>query len=418
MRLTLALCVYGKTYLNLYLIYLWCVVSYRRAMYIDSMGRTLYNLFRNYNLQLQKLDMVVATKYHVVAVEEAALRSLFTQKVCIDGNYSTFCISDLSYAQMDATKKTDVFSLSDREKILEQVEAPPILVHVATAEHQRFPYEVILRSVIKHLSDATTSEFLFIVDFFKSGARETFNRIFGRTLSMLLEALENYLLNCFDAIGLLLMIKITHAQRLVMQRRRIPVLDPFFDRVSMLLWPRFKSVFDLNMKSVKTVNFRKLGVVDMTPHYISRRYAEFVSSILVLHGGSESMGVGGGGEHMLLQDVQSMRVEMVALLDRMSNLLGTTKDKKVFLINNFDQILGVFQDRHVNSEEVQIFEQMLLQQRELFAEECLKSAFPKLLSFVVQSEQALASAVGTGAHRGPGPNPVIDAVQAEALVSV
>lgn len=367
-----------------------------RAMYIDSMGRTLYNLFRNYNIQLQKLDLVIATKYHLVAVEEAALRSLFTQKV-------------------DSTKKTDAFSLSDREKILDAIEVPPILVHVATAEHQRYPYEALLRSVIKHLSDATTSEFLFIVDFFKSGARETYNRIFGRTLSMLLEALENYLLNCYDAIGLLLMIKITHAQRLVMQRRRIPVLDPFFDRLSMLLWPRFKTVLDLNLKSIKTVNHRKLGVVDMTPHYISRRYAEFVSSILVLHGGSDgSMGVGGGGEHMLLQDVQSMRVEMVALLDRMSSLLTTTKDKKVFLINNFDQILGVFQDRHVSSEEVQIFEQMLLQQREFFAEECLKSAFPKLLSFVVASEQALSAA--TGPHRGAGPHPAIDAVQAEALV--
>lgn len=79
----------------------------------------------------------------------------------------------------------------------------------------------------------------------------------------------------------------------------------------MLLWPRFKTVFDLNLKSIKTVNHRKLGLVDMTPHYVSRRYAEFVSSILVLHSGSESLGVGGGGENMLIQDVQSMRVEMI-----------------------------------------------------------------------------------------------------------
>ena len=113
-----------------------------------------------------------------------------------------------------------------------------------------------------------------------------------------------------------------------------------------------------------------------------------------------------------------MRTEMIALLDRMSSLLGSEKDKKVFLINNFDQIIGVFQDRHVSSEEVQIFEQMLLQQRELFAEESLKSAFPKLLTFVVQSEQALASSGGGGGHRsGAGPNPAIDATQAESLVS-
>lgn len=367
-----------------------------RAMYIDSMGRTLYNLFRNYNMQLTKLELVVATKQNLVAVEEAALKSMFTQKV-------------------DLTRRTDAFSLNDRDKILEQIEGSPILVHVATAENQKFPFEAILRSVVKHLSDSATSEFLFIVDFFKSGARETFNRIFGRTLSLLLEGLETYLLNCFDAIGLLIMIKVTHMQRLIMQRRRIPVLDPFFDRLSMLLWPRFKIVFDLNLKSIKAVNHRKLGPVDITPHYVSRRYVEFVSSILLLQGGSESLGVGGGGEHMLLQDIQLIRTEMIALLEKISASLSSVKDKKVFLINNYDQILSVFQERHVSSEEVQKFEELLLQQRELFAEESLKGAFPKLVAFVVQTEQQLAAAAGSGPH-GAGAHPAVDATQTENLV--
>ena len=72
------------------------------------------------------------------------------------------------------------------------------------------------------------------------------------------------------------------------------------------------------------------------------------------------------------------------LLERLSSSLGTIKDKKVFLINNYDQILSVLQERHVNSEEVQRYEEMLLQQRELFAEESLKGAFPKLITFVLQ----------------------------------
>jgi vacuolar protein sorting-associated protein 52 len=53
-----------------------------------------------------------------------------------------------------------------------------------------------------------------------------------------LEHLENYLFNCYDAIALLLMIKLTIAFRHVMERRKVTVLDPFFDRVTMLLWPR------------------------------------------------------------------------------------------------------------------------------------------------------------------------------------
>ncbi len=95
-------------------------------------------------------------------------------------------------------------------------------------------------------------------------------RIFGRTLSQILESLENYLLNCYDSVGLLIMIKVTHLLRLVMQRRRIPVLDSLFDRISMLLWPRFKQVFDANLKSIKAANPKKLGPVDLSPHYISR----------------------------------------------------------------------------------------------------------------------------------------------------
>ena len=42
---------------------------------------------------------------------------------------------------------------------------------------------------------------------------------------------------------------------------------------------------------------------------------EFVSSILLLQGGSESLGVGGGGEHMLLQDIQLIRTEMIGRLE-------------------------------------------------------------------------------------------------------
>jgi hypothetical protein len=280
--------------------------------------------------------------------------------------------------------------LGDRDRILEQIESEPILLHVALAESQRYPFEVIFRSVIKHLCDAATNEFLFIIDFFKSSPSDTFNKIFGRTLSLILEFLENYLLNYHDAIGLLLVIKVAHMQRLVMQRRRIPVLDAFFDRISLLLWPRFKLVFDQNLKSIKAANPRKLGVVDVTPHYVARRYAELVSSIFFLQTGADSMGIGGGGEGMVMHDVQQMRTEMVALLEKLSSLFPTDKEKRVFFINNYDQILSVFQERRVVSDEVQKFEDLLMHQRELFAEEEIKSSFPRLVSFVVQTEQAMA----------------------------
>ena len=74
----------------------------------------------------------------------------------------------------------------------------------------------------------------------------------------------------------------------------------------------------------------------------------------------------------------------------MSQLLPSAKDRSVFLINNYDQILTVFQERRVVSDEAQRFEESLLRQRELFAEEEIRQSFPRLISFVAQTEKALS----------------------------
>jgi vacuolar protein sorting-associated protein 52 len=229
-----------------------------RIVYIESMGKTVFHLFKNYYAQLLKLDASSATKSDTIALEETTLKTMFTTTV--------------SKGAGNPSKRSDIFTLGERVQVIELAEsAPAILVHVANAEAQSFPCEVIWRSVLKHLIDAVTNEFLFIVDFFKSAVVDTFHAIFGKTVNHLVQAMESYVGGCYDMLGLLLTIKVAHAQRLVMQRRRIPVLDAFFDRISMLLWPKFKSVFDMNIKAFKEVSVKKLGsVADLAPHYISK----------------------------------------------------------------------------------------------------------------------------------------------------
>ena len=55
----------------------------------------------------------------------------------------------------------------------------------------------------------------------------------------------------------------------------------------MLLWPRFKAVFDANLRSISlsSAHVKRLGTVELTPHYITRRYAGFAASLLALHSG-------------------------------------------------------------------------------------------------------------------------------------
>jgi len=95
---------------------------------------------------------------------------------------------------------------------------------------------------------------------------------------------------------------------------------------------------------------------------------------------------------MLSQDLHQMRVEIISLLDRLASCLPGSKEQKVFLINNLDQILSIIQERRVPiNEDLQKFEDLLMQQREFFAEEELKYSFPRLIHFVLQTEQLIAN---------------------------
>ena len=50
-------------------------------VYIESMGKTLLNLFKSYSSQLLKLDLIIMSKTDLIAVEDAAMKSMFMQKV-------------------------------------------------------------------------------------------------------------------------------------------------------------------------------------------------------------------------------------------------------------------------------------------------------------------------------------------------
>jgi hypothetical protein len=68
----------------------------------------------------------------------------------------------------------------------------------------------------------------------------------------------------------------------------------------------------------------------------------------------------------------------------MASVFPTSKDQKVFFINNFDSIISIFQEKQILSDELQKFEELLMHQRELFAEEEIKAFFPRLVNFVLQ----------------------------------
>jgi hypothetical protein len=181
----------------------------------------------------------------------------------------------------------------------------------------------------------------------------------------------------------------------------------------------------MNVNSLRTANVRDFGPVDLSPQYVSKRFAELLCVLLTLYdrtndrrpiaaergskasldGMAEGSAHSGGGSsgHSALSEplpdksrtsieltVARLRTEMIDLLSRLAHArIVSSKDQRVFYINNYDMILSCLRSRKVSSGEVQEFEDLLAAQKEYFAEEEVTAAFPRLVSFVRQTEQMM-----------------------------
>ncbi|CAJ1963114.1 unnamed protein product [Cylindrotheca closterium] len=367
--------------------------------YTTRMSNTMYALFRTYQAQLIQLDATkhAATRQDVLAVEDAYLRDSITTK---------------------AKKRVDVFTLGSRANVLNTTHEPPVVAHVALSEQRTYPYERLLKSCLQHLVDAVTNEHVVCRQFFK---RDAFDSLFPNSLQLLLEQLENYLFGCYDALCILLMIKVIHQFRKSAQSRTIHSLDNFFDQMTNLLWPRLKTVMEIHQRSIKQATATSLGGVDLHAHYVSRRFAEFTCSVLlILQKGNKqvqstdrnsksslkrsnsqasqnrekmnSIGSIASAGEMLLRDLNDLLGDYIALLKRLAEEHTVNIKKIVFMINNLDQVVCIFQERRVaGGKELNRVLELLMLQRELFVEEELLQGFSKMIAFVQQTETSLAA---------------------------
>jgi hypothetical protein len=175
----------------------------------------------------------------------------------------------------------------DRLAVVEHADDPPAASHVVQAERTRLTFEAMFRSLQRHLCDVAAAEDSFDRRFF--GERfggEVFGLVMSRTLGVMFAALEEFVPAAFDAPALMTLVALVAAHRRAMAERKLTCLEPYFDRVVLLLWPRFKAVLDANVTALRGAKeaVRKLdGAVGPGVHPITQRYAELVCAILSLH---------------------------------------------------------------------------------------------------------------------------------------
>lgn len=325
-----------------------------RGAYIDTMNKVLSAHFWAYIQALEKLQLDIATSSDLIGVDTR--------------NTSLF-----SRGREPLKNRSAVFALGERIRILKEIDEPALIPHIAEASSIKYPYEVLFRSLHKLLMDTATSEYHFCGDFF--GEEPIFYDIFTGPFSVIDEHFNSILPNCYDAIGLMLMIRIIHQHQLVMSRRRIPCLDSYLDKVNIALWPRFKMVFDMHLNSLRNANVRNLWEDDIHPHYVMRRYAEFTASLIHLNVEY--------GDGQLELNLERLRMAVNDLLIKLAKTFPKPKLQTVFLINNYDMTIAVLKEAGPEGGKIQMhFEELLKSNTALFVEELLLEHFNDLIKFV------------------------------------
>ncbi|CAL4931591.1 unnamed protein product [Urochloa decumbens] len=326
-----------------------------RAAYIDTMNKVLSAHFRAYIQALEKLQMDIATSTDLLGVETRSTGFLF------------------SIGKESLKTRSSVFALGERINILKEIDQPALIPHIAEAKSQKYPYEVLFRSLQKLLIDTATSEYLFTDDFF--GEESIFHDIFAGPIQVVDEYFNAVLLNCYDAIGIMLMIRIIHQHQLIMFRRRIPCLDSYLDKVNISLWPRFKMVFDLHLNSLRNANIKTLWEDDVHPHYVTRRYAEFTASLVHLNVEH--------GDGQLDLNLERLRMAIEDLLVKLAKMFSKPKLQTIFLINNYDLTISILKEAGTEGGKTQLhFEEVLKSNIAIYVEELLQEHFSDLIRFV------------------------------------
>ncbi|KAK6126979.1 hypothetical protein DH2020_039280 [Rehmannia glutinosa] len=308
-----------------------------RAAYIDTMNKVLSTKIRAYIQALEKLQLDIATSSDLIGVDTRST-SLFLR------------------GREPLKNRSAVFALGERINILKEIDESALIPHIAEASSKKYPYEVLFRSLHKLLMDTAASEYLFCDEFF--GEQSMFYDIFAGPFSVIDEHLNTILPNCFDAIGLMLMIRIIYQHQ-----------------VNISLWPRFKMVFDLHLNSLRNANVRTLWEDDVHPHYVMRRYAEFTASLIQLNVDY--------GDGQLDLNLERLRMAVDDLLVKLAKLFQKPKLQTVFLINNYDMTIAVLKEAVPEGGKIQMhFEELLKSNTGIYVEELLVEHFSDLIKFV------------------------------------
>jgi len=279
--------------------------------------------------------------------------------------------------------RSTIFTIGMRAQVInEDLEAPVLVPHAQQKADKKYPFESIFRSEQYALLDNACREYLFLCDFFMihdKFASEMFFHIFGKTLSYLHKNIETAMNTCYDAIAIFLGIHIIYRYQVIAMKRNCGILNGFYETILAVLWSRFEIIMRNHINSITVIDTQKFHSLDVRPHYITRRYAEFSSALSSIN---ESF-----PNEKLTYFLNQLQNEVQDFIFKLASEFNHRKEQLILQINNFDLILSLLTERlKEDSNEAAGVKQRLKDSIDEYVEVILNPYFGNLIQFVKETE--------------------------------
>lgn len=336
-----------------------------RDEYINTLSKVYYSYFKEYSAKLAKLQLdEVADKDDLLGIEDKPKVSLFSSKPSM-------------------RNRSTVFTLGNRLITIEnEIDSSIIIPHASKSSEQKYTLENIFRSEQFALLDNASNEVLFLSDFFMAKEKlgfDLFIAVFGKTFSLFHKNAETLIQSSYDAIGIFLCINIVQRYEIIAKQRGcLPILG-YYENVLEILWRRFEAIMKMHLFSVSEIDTHKLQSLDIRPHYITRRYAEFSNSLLNIN---EIL-----PNAKISPILNQLQIEVQNFILRLASEFTQRKDQLISLINNYDLMLSVIAERaKEENRESQGLKDLLNVRINDYVEEVLMPYFGNLICFVKECE--------------------------------
>ncbi|GKT50192.1 vacuolar protein sorting-associated protein 53 [Colletotrichum spaethianum] len=320
--------------------------------YMNTMRWYYANQFARYQKALEKLKLHIIDKNDVLGHDEPTRRATVLS------------------ATKPAGPPHDAFNLGRRIDLLKTSNAAALSSYLAEEDQTTHYLEVPFRNFNLALIDNATAEYTFLAAYFSpplslQAVSRQFNYIFEPTFALGKTLTKTLTAESYDALGLLLCIRLNQHLAFELQRRKVPAVDGYINMTTMLLWPRLQVVMDHHCESVRQLTSSlptKPRAADQNklsaaPHLVTQRFGQILQGVLALS--TEA-----GDDEPVVTSLRRLRSEAEAFLTRLSQSFSDKRKRERFLYNNYSLISTIISD---------VSGKLAVEQQEHF--EGLKAAF-------------------------------------------